>query len=152
MSPSIKRILALKSLAGTVEDFNGEKIMAEEAARKFCLERFRTLSARLKSLVAWHGKSGVAVRDYPSADELAALEGSCGGRPSIEVADWRMDGSNFSLIDRKATVMIKSALDRKLWLEPEARSRKGEASHPAAYVCPFPCRPDGARRPGRRRR
>jgi hypothetical protein len=120
MSPVMKRILAENSLAPMVSDFSPKKIRAEEAARNFCLGRFRTLSARLKSLVAWHEKSGVAVKDYPAADELAALESSSGGHPSIEVADWRMDGSNFRLVDLKAAAMIKSALEKKLWHEPEA--------------------------------
>ncbi|TAL36738.1 MAG: hypothetical protein EPN93_07915 [Spirochaetes bacterium] len=114
-SPVLEKALAAGSLIPGVQGFDAERLKKEYAAKQELRKTLAGLVSRISLLVAFYRQKGVDIRDVPADDCIAGVRNAFTDGTRVEVADWTMNESNFTEVDRNAAAKLILQRNRKLW-------------------------------------
>ncbi len=112
-SPFFESAVAADTLFKTVDGFDHNRMIVEFSAKKFLRDEIKSTLSCLVTLFKHYKKKGIDIQDFPSRQELAALEAPANRFAEVKIDSWIMNESNFSDVDKKAAHRLSLLLDKK---------------------------------------
>ncbi len=124
-------VIAKKTLLGLAGPFDSGALRAERSTAAYLRREIAVEIARVLTLVNHYRRRGIELHNPPSAEELAEKKTALNDPPSVMVASWTMNGSNFEEIDRKAAHRLAGMYHRMLWQAKRAPADAADGPAPS---------------------
>jgi len=116
------------SLIPFVYEFDSTRLNRESVTKKYLKKRGRTAIARLISVLRYYRQKAVEINDPPDREDIEKIRAVLQKRSFVKIGSWRMNESNFMLVDKKAVSELKILYNRYAWKKTKHLSVKPEHS------------------------
>ncbi|MDY6932866.1 MAG: hypothetical protein SVZ03_01425 [Spirochaetota bacterium] len=115
ISNTLQYSIKEQSIISVLKEFNVEKIRIQYETKRYLKRGIERSISRIMNLLKLYKRNNIVINNRPAQNDIKEIRLKLSRKDETRIADWRMNESNFAVVDKKLIKKLIITRNRRIW-------------------------------------